>query len=194
MNTCNVDTTKSTCSEHHKIFQLPKIHLQLEHVSYNQNQSFIKGGTLLRMVQTDEIERLIENFPCVLSTPTRCGPECSKSPLPGTNQFFVSVDVAYFHNKRFLNGFDNRARWCEVGLFRSRRLMDLIDVFKRIQLCRHSMTETFRGKQNYNKQEFRVFPVTMEIMPTFTEANHHEGNATVKKANQTLKSHFNRWA
>lgn len=100
---------------------------------------------------TDDMKKLVPIFLCVLSTPPSPRPVCAKSSHPETSQSNVSIDVVHFCTQLNFPCSENRFKWPKVGLLRSRRLEDQIDVFKCIKQYRHSIPERIIADQEHKK-------------------------------------------
>lgn len=78
----------------------------------------------------------------------------STSSTLGTNQEVFSIDVVLFNRQPFLHIIDDRTKWPEVGLLRTRSIYDQIDIMRCIQFHRHGIISVVRGDQEYNKSKF----------------------------------------
>lgn len=173
---------------------LEKVHAQLGHATATKMKAFIREAHQWDPSYSNTIDQIVNNCNCSLASNPLPRPVCSTSSTPLQSESNISIDVVFFNKKPFLHIIDDRTKWSEVGLLRTRRLSDQIDLLKRIQFHRHGLPNVIRGDQEYNKPQFLGFCMSLDIQFAPVAANHHEGNALVERANRSIREHVNRIA
>lgn len=135
----------------------------------------------------------MSDCPFSLAAPPVPHPVCKAHAIPMENQTHVSTDVAYFNNKPFFHNIDDRTRWSEIGLLRTRRLQDQIYFFT-YPSAPSCTIQGYPGDQEFNKAAFLEFRSFLNISFVPVTANHHEGNAIDKRENQSIREHVSRLA
>lgn len=198
-NSYYTPTTKMNLQSCHSNKQLSladlnKMHKQLGHASATKMKTFIREAHMWDPSYNDTIDKIVQECTCALAQPPLPRPVCTTSMTPDSNQSHLSIDVVYFEQKPFLHIIDDRTKWSETGLLRTRRLKDQIEVLERIQLHRHGLPEVIRGDQEFNKAPFIQFCSSKDIRFVSVAANHHEGNAIVERANRSIREHLRKLA
>lgn len=173
-----------------KLPDLEKLHKQLGDATRTQMKTFIRESQTWDASYKDLMDKLILRCPCSLAALPPSRLVCTTNAIPEKNQTQLSINVVYFNRKPFLHVIDDRPRWSEIGLLRTRRLQDQIMFLKRIQFNRHGLLDVIHGDHAFINQPFCQFCQSMEIRFVAVAANHHQCKAIVERANRIIRENI----
>lgn len=80
----------------------------------------------------------------------------------------------------------------EIGLLHRREFLEQARVFKRIQLHRHGIPRSILCDREFSKGEFALLFQILDIDLTPVPAHSHKSNGAIERANQAVRSYYNR--